>query len=63
MRSHRAQKNLRDQGTRNLDAEEETGPSRGRKVYFLGKLAKELPGSGTSDTAKGVFRHRAGNRG
>lgn len=53
MRSHRARENLSDQGTRNFDAEEEMGPPRRRKVYFLEKLAKEVPGSGTSDTAKG----------
>lgn len=53
MRSHRAQENLKDQGTRNLQAEEEMGPPRRRKVCFLQKLAKEVPGSGTSDTANG----------
>ena len=53
MRSHRAQENLSNQGTRNLDAEEEMGPPRRRKVYFLENLTKEVLGSGTADTEKG----------
>lgn len=75
-RSHRAQESPRDQATRNLNSEGEMGakigrdapnplsfPPRRRKVYFLEKSAKEMPGSGASGTAKGGLRQGARNRG